>query len=88
MIKPRQAGEVSPRPGLPSKKVARAFDSERDRHLRVLDARHLFEINVTRLDVQRGTWLRGYAHSFIENFARSLTRQMVEEALNDGIVTA
>ncbi len=56
-----------------------AIDPERDRHL--------FEINVTRLAVRRGTWLRGYAYSFIENFAPSLTRQTVEEALNDEIVT-
>lgn len=64
-----------------------AVDPDRDRHLHALDARHLFEINVTRLAVRRGTWLRGYAYSFIENFAPSLTRQIVEEALNDEIVT-
>jgi LysR family cys regulon transcriptional activator len=64
-----------------------AVDAERDRHLRALDARHLFEINVTRLAVRRGTWLRGYAYSFIENFAPSLTRQMVEEALSDELLT-
>lgn len=63
-----------------------AVDAERD-HLRALEARHLFEITVTRLAVRRGTWLRGYAYSFIENFAPSLTRQTVEEALNDEIVT-
>jgi LysR family cys regulon transcriptional activator len=42
---------------------------------------------VTRGAVRRGTWLRGYAYSFIENFAPSVTRQIVEEALNDEIVT-
>ncbi|MBU7572389.1 MAG: transcriptional regulator, partial [Hydrogenophaga sp.] len=55
--------------------------------LPALAARPLFEINVPRLAVRRGTWLRGYAYSFIENFAPSLTRQIVEEALNDEIVT-
>ncbi|WP_137919649.1 CysB family HTH-type transcriptional regulator [Hydrogenophaga sp. 2FB] len=64
-----------------------AVDPERDHHLHAIEARHLFEINVTRLALRRGTWLRGYAYSFIENFAPSLTRQVVEEALNDEIVT-
>ncbi len=64
-----------------------AVDPERDRHLRMLEARHLFEINVTRLALRRGTWLRGYVYSFIETFAPSLTRQVVDEALSDEIVT-
>ncbi|MBL0920097.1 MAG: CysB family HTH-type transcriptional regulator [Hydrogenophaga sp.] len=58
-----------------------AVDAERDRQLQAIDARHLFEINVTRLAVRRGSYLRGYAFSFIENFAPSLTRQLVEDAL-------
>ena len=58
-----------------------AVDAERDRHLRMLDARHLFEVNVTRLGVRRGTWLRGYAYSFIETFAPTLTRDAVERAV-------
>jgi LysR family cys regulon transcriptional activator len=58
-----------------------ALDAERDRHLCMLDARHLFEINLTRLAVPRGTWLRGYAYSFIETFAPTLTRDVVEKAL-------
>ena len=60
-----------------------AVDPERDRHLRMLDARHLFEVNVTRLGVRRGTWLRGYAYSFIETFAPTLTREAVERAVRD-----
>ncbi len=64
-----------------------AVDAERDRQLQAIDARHLFEINVTRLAVRRGSYLRGYAFSFIENFAPSLTRQLVEDALSDEIVT-
>jgi len=58
-----------------------ALDPERDRHLRMLDARHLFEFNVTRLAIRRGAWLRGYVYSFIETFAPTLTRQVVEKAL-------
>lgn len=58
-----------------------ALDPERDRQLRILDARHLFEINLTRLAIRRGTWLRGYAYRFIETFAPTLTREVVEKAL-------
>jgi len=58
-----------------------AFDAERDRTLRALDARHLFEVNMTRLAIRRGTWLRGYVYAFIEAFAPTLTRPAVEQAL-------
>ncbi|HUN93395.1 MAG TPA: CysB family HTH-type transcriptional regulator [Burkholderiaceae bacterium] len=58
-----------------------AFDPERDRTLRALDARHLFEINLTRLAIRRGSWLRGYVYAFIEAFAPPLTRAAVEGAL-------
>jgi LysR family cys regulon transcriptional activator len=58
-----------------------AFDPERDRTLRALDAGTLFEVNLTRLAIRRGTWLRGYAYAFIEAFAPTLTRAAVEKAL-------
>ncbi len=58
-----------------------AFDAQRDRTLRALDARHLFEVNLTRLAVRRGAWLRGYVYAFIEAFAPTLTRAVVERAL-------
>lgn len=58
-----------------------AFDAERDRTLRALDARHLFEVNLTRLALRRGTWLRGYVYAFIESFAPTLTREVVQRAL-------
>ena len=58
-----------------------AFDAQRDRTLRALDARHLFEVNLTRLALRRGAWLRGYVYAFIEAFAPTLTRAVVERAL-------
>lgn len=58
-----------------------AFDPERDRTLRAFDARHLFEVNLTRLAVRRGTWLRGYVYAFIESFAPTLSRAVVDRAL-------
>jgi LysR family cys regulon transcriptional activator len=58
-----------------------AFDPERDRTLRALDARTLFEVNLTRLAIRRGAWLRGYVYAFIEAFAPTLTRPVVEGAM-------
>jgi LysR family cys regulon transcriptional activator len=58
-----------------------AVDPDRDTHLRLLDAGHLFAINQTRLAIRRGAWLRGFAYSFIETFAPTLTRSEVENAL-------
>lgn len=59
-----------------------AYDEERDLHLRAVDARHLFAVNMTRLALRRGTWLRAYVFDFIETFASPLTRPVVEQALN------
>lgn len=58
-----------------------ALDEERDQNLRILDGRHLFEVNQTRLAIRKGNWLRGYAYSFIEIFVPTLTRDVVEKAL-------
>ncbi|MFZ2391115.1 CysB family HTH-type transcriptional regulator [Rhodoferax sp.] len=65
-----------------------AVDPERDTQLRMLDARHLFEINLTRLAMRRGTWLRAYAYGFIETFVSTLTRDVVEAALAESFVAA
>lgn len=61
-----------------------AVDPERDRHLRMLDAGHLFEVNLTRLGLRRGAWLRGYVYHFIESFVPTLTRTLVEKAMREG----
>lgn len=58
-----------------------AVDAERDRHLRLIDAGHLFEVNVTRLGLRRGVWLRGYAYRFIESFVPTLKREIVAQAV-------
>lgn len=58
-----------------------AVDEERDAHLRILDAGHLFQVNVTRLGLRRGAWLRGYAYGFIETFVPTLSRGVVAQAL-------
>jgi LysR family cys regulon transcriptional activator len=61
-----------------------ALDETRDRNLRILDAGHLFAVNVTRLGIRKGAWLRGYAYSFIETFVPTLTRSLVVDALKEG----
>ena len=58
-----------------------AYDEERDPHLRAIDARHLFAVNMTRLAIRRGTFLRAYVYSFIQSFAPPLTRPVVDRAL-------
>jgi len=66
--------------------AAIAFDPERDRTLRALDARHLFQVNLTRLAIRRGSWLRGYVYAFIEGFAPTLTREVVDGALHGDVI--
>jgi LysR family cys regulon transcriptional activator len=61
--------------------AAMAFDPERDRNLRALDAAHLFQSSITRIAVRRGSYLRGFAYAFIEAFAPQLRRSIVERAL-------
>jgi len=58
-----------------------AFNPKRDRHLRAIDASHLFPSSTTRLGVKRGAWLRGFAYDFIELFAPQLTRAAVEKTV-------
>jgi LysR family transcriptional regulator, cys regulon transcriptional activator len=57
-----------------------AYDEERDRTLKALDAGHLFAVNMTRLAFKRGTFLRSHVYGFIETFAPPLTRKVVEQA--------
>jgi LysR family cys regulon transcriptional activator len=59
-----------------------AFDEARDRHLRALDARHLFASNMTRVALRRGSFLRSYVYDFIETFASPLTRELVDRSLS------
>jgi LysR family cys regulon transcriptional activator len=60
-----------------------AYEEERDTRLRAIDAGVLFGVNLTKLAVRRGSFLRGYVLDFIESFAPSLNRQVVQQALSD-----
>ncbi|MET0982624.1 MAG: CysB family HTH-type transcriptional regulator [Telluria sp.] len=61
-----------------------AFDPERDRNLRTISVGHLFGMNVSRVAVKQGAYLRSYIYTFIELLAPSLTRKMVEAAMRGG----
>lgn len=63
--------------------AAIAFDEERDRHLRAIDARHLFADNMTRLAVRRSAYLRDYVYEFIQTFASPLRREVVDAARHE-----
>ena len=57
-----------------------AYDPERDRNLRVIQASHLFGNNVTHLGVKQGAYLRSFVYTFIEIFSPTLTKKIVEQA--------
>lgn len=61
--------------------AAMAFDPERDRGLRALDASHLFESSTTRIGIRRGAYLRRYVYDFIQLFAPHLSRGVVEATM-------
>lgn len=58
-----------------------AFIPERDHHLRMIDAGHLFKPSVTRVALRKNEYLRGYTYDFIEIFAPHLTRDAVAKAM-------
>jgi LysR family cys regulon transcriptional activator len=62
-----------------------AYDEERDRNLKAIDAGHLFAVNMTRLAFKRGTFLRSHVYGFIETFAPPLTRKVVEQACSTDV---
>ncbi|HUH59285.1 MAG TPA: CysB family HTH-type transcriptional regulator [Candidimonas sp.] len=58
-----------------------AFDPRRDKGLVGLPAGHLFGTHVTRVAVKSGTFLRDYVYVLLEMMAPSLTRDVVQEAI-------
>jgi LysR family transcriptional regulator, cys regulon transcriptional activator len=58
-----------------------AYDETRDTHLMAIDAGHLFESNMTRVAVRRGSFLRSYVYDFMQSFAPTLNRELVDSAL-------
>ena len=60
-----------------------AYDRKRDKNLRGIDARHLFEPNTIHIGIRRNHYLRGFVYAFIEMFAPHLKRAVVEKALTE-----
>ena len=59
-----------------------AFDPNRDKHLRSIDAGHLFESSTTRIGIRKNSYLRGYIFDFIQMFSPQLNRITVKKAMN------
>src|SRR4030066_834167 len=59
-----------------------AFIPERDKHLRMMAAGHLFKPSTTRIAIRKNEYLRGYSYDFIELFAPHLTRDVVAKAMH------
>jgi LysR family cys regulon transcriptional activator len=60
-----------------------AFEPKRDKHLRSIDASHLFAPSTTRIGISRNSYLRGYVYDFIEIFAPHLSHNVVKAAMED-----
>ena len=61
-----------------------AYNATRDVNLKAIPAGHLFGMNLSRVALKEGAYLRSYVFTFIELLAPSLTRKMVENALSGG----
>lgn len=58
-----------------------AFDPRRDKGLVGMPAGHLFGTHVTRVAVKSGVFLRDYVYVLLEMLSPSLTREVVQEAI-------
>ena len=61
--------------------AAMAFEPQRDQGLVLLEARHLFPANTTRIALKRGHYLRGFAYRFLQECEPGLSEERVREAL-------
>ena len=58
-----------------------AYSATRDAGLAAIPAGHLFGMNVSRIALKEGAYLRGYVFTFIELMAPNLSRKLVEQVL-------
>ena len=59
-----------------------AFIPDRERHLRMMNARHLFKPSTTLIAIRKNEYLRAYTYDFIELFAPHLNREVVTKAMH------
>ena len=61
-----------------------AFDSERDHNLRAISVGHLFGMNVSRVAVRQGAYLRTYMYTFIEMLSPTMNRKLNDQVMQGG----
>ncbi|MES2932947.1 MAG: CysB family HTH-type transcriptional regulator [Pseudomonadota bacterium] len=59
-----------------------AFDAERDKGLRAISVGHLFGMNVSRVAIKQGAYLRSYIYTFIELMTPTLNRKLIEQLMS------
>ncbi|MGV8898735.1 MAG: CysB family HTH-type transcriptional regulator [Burkholderiaceae bacterium] len=59
-----------------------AYDPERDKNLQAIPVGHLFGMNVSRVAVKKGAYLRSYVYTFIELLTPTLNRKLIERAMS------
>jgi LysR family cys regulon transcriptional activator len=62
-----------------------AYDADTDRNLALINVPELFPANTTRIAVRRGTYLRSYAHAFIEKVCPDLGEEAIKSALKGAV---
>ncbi len=58
-----------------------AFDPERDKNLRSIPVGNLFGMNISRIALKQGAYLRSYIYTFIELLAPTLNRKLIDQVL-------
>jgi LysR family cys regulon transcriptional activator len=58
-----------------------AFDAERDKNLRSIPVGSLFGMNISRIALKQGAYLRSYIYTFIELLAPTLNRKLIDQVL-------
>ena len=58
-----------------------AFNATRDPNLRAVPAGHLFGMNLSRVALKEGAYLRSYVYTFVELLSPNLNRKLVEQVL-------
>ncbi|MBR7748001.1 CysB family HTH-type transcriptional regulator [Undibacterium baiyunense] len=61
-----------------------AFDAERDQNLRTISVGHLFGMNVSRVAVRQGAYLRTYMYTFIEMLSPTMNRKLIDQVMQGG----
>jgi LysR family cys regulon transcriptional activator len=58
-----------------------AFDAARDKNLRAIPVGNLFGMNISRIALKQGAYLRSYIYTFIELLAPTLNRKLIDQVM-------